>query len=73
MGDMTNIAKEMESMANGVDGTGLAMEEYEEYGFPASHRQRVQFVMDRWENGCCDLEQAAKEMAEIAAEVEGEA
>lgn len=67
--DLTNIAEDMESASDNADGEGLAMQEYAEYDFPEEFRQRVQLAMDRWDNGCADLHQAAKEMLQIAQEM----
>jgi hypothetical protein len=49
--------------------TGLAMEEYEEYGLDPAFKQRVQAAMDRWDNGVEDLAKAAKEMKQLAEEM----
>lgn len=70
--DMINIAEDMLAAADSADDEGLAMNEYDEYRFPEEFRARVQSAMDRWENGCCDLRQAAQEMLMIAEEMPDE-
>jgi len=67
--DMIGIAKCMSDAADAADGEGLAMDEYDDYDFPEQFRQRMQFAMDRWENGVADLQQAAKEVTAIAEEM----
>lgn len=69
MGDMADLAREMEHAADEADHTGLCMDEYEEFGFPPEHKDRVRWAMSKWANGCCDLRQAAKEMADILKEI----
>lgn len=70
MGDLTDIADEMESAKDEAEGRGLAMEEYGEYSFPESHKARVAVAMSHWETGCYHLHEAVKAMKVIAAEVE---
>jgi hypothetical protein len=67
--DLHHIAEDMNSATEHAEGEGLAVGEYDEFAFDPKFRQRVQFAMDRWENGCDDLRQATKEMLQIAQEM----
>lgn len=72
MGEMHEIASEMEDVSDTAECKGLDMDEYGEYGFPDEKRRAVLLAMNHWETGCFHLAEAARLMRSVAVDVEGE-
>lgn len=67
--ELKTIALEMETISDEAECAGLDMSEYDEYGFPPEHRERIGRAMDVWSCACDDLARSFKEVAAIAKEI----
>jgi hypothetical protein len=71
VGDMADITSEMDDAAGEIELHGLSMDEYDDFGFPESHKARVSVAMSHWETAGYHAHEAVKIMKIITAEVEG--
>ena len=71
MGDVWDVTGEMADAADQIDMLGIAMEEYDEFGFPEEFRSRVELAMRHWDEANYHAHEAVKAMKKIAEEHEG--